>query len=224
MLKVSAVFSDHMVLQRGKRIPVWGMADPGCIVSARMDGEEVFAKAGEDGRWEVYFSPKEARRGMSLVISAGDEEKVFSDVSAGEVWFAGGQSNMELPLSDSRDGRKKVLECGNPDIRFYRVPKCASLSEAMEQEEGNSSWQVLNPSTGGGLSAVEYYFAAEIQEVLRVPVGIICCAWGGTSISCWMSRQQLMKTSAGCRYTRGEVWRSLLQLAVYEWSPSATGN
>ena len=200
MLKVSGVFSDHMVLQSGKRIPVWGTADPGCIIRAKLDGEEVSARAGEDGCWKVRFSPKEARRGLSLVVMGEEEEKVFSDVAVGEVWFAGGQSNMELPLIDSLDGRQKVQSCGNVDIRFYMVPKCAFPGEELEREEENSAWQVLSPATGGVMSAVAYYFAANIQNTSGGPVGMICCAWGGTSISCWMSRQQLLKSSAGHRY------------------------
>ena len=96
MLTTGAIFSDHMVLQREKTIPVWGYADP------------VTGSSDETGFWILYLSPKNTARGLTLTIQGGDEKIEFHDVSTGEVWFAGGQSNMELELVNSLHGESAV--------------------------------------------------------------------------------------------------------------------
>lgn len=200
MLTVGAIFSDHMVLQKGKRIPVWGTAEPGETVTASLAGRRAETKTLADGSFRLYFEPLEAGRSYVLAVRTSCEEVVFTDVAIGEVWLAGGQSNMELELINSADGEKSVAESGNPDLRFYMVPKYAVVGPELSEAERESSWRVCGPDTSAVMSAVGYYFASHIQAELGVPVGIIVCAWGGTSISCWMSRGQLLKTAAGTKY------------------------
>lgn len=200
MLTTAAVFSDHMVLQCDKPIPVWGKADPGTEVKAVLGEETVTAKAGKEGSFTVWFQSKKAGRGYILTLSGGEATVRYTDVSIGEVWFAGGQSNMELTLAESRDGKKAVSESRNDNIRFYMVPKCAVTGSDLEAAEAETSWQVCGPDTSSVMSAAAYYFAKDLQARRDVPVGIICCAYGGTSVSCWMSKERLMKTSAGLRY------------------------
>lgn len=108
MLTTGAIFSDHMVLQREKTIPVWGYADPAVSVSVSIDTETVTGSSDETGFWILYLSPKNTARGLTLTIQGGDEKIEFHDVSTGEVWFAGGQSNMELELVNSLHGESAV--------------------------------------------------------------------------------------------------------------------
>lgn len=200
MLTTAAVFTDHMVLQCEKPIPLWGHAEPGKKVTAVLGDESVTTVTASDGTYTILFGPKKAGTGYLLRISSGDESLEYADVAMGEVWLAGGQSNMELMLAESMDGKKAVSESGNDNIRFYMVPKCAVTGPELEAAEAGNVWQVCGPETSAVMSAVAYYFARHLQTVREVPVGIICCAWGGTSISCWMSKSQLMKTAAGLRY------------------------
>ena len=200
MLTAGAVFSDHMVLQREKPIPVWGTAEPLSGVCVLLGTAAVTGVSDEKGHWMVHLPPAETARGMTMMVRCQEEQLTFSDVCVGEVWFAGGQSNMELELKDSLDGEAAVAGSRNPDIRFYMTPKCAVMGEELTAMEKESGWKVCGPDTSAVMSAVSWYFAKNLQSVLEVPVGIICCAWGGTSISCWMSREQLMKTAAGAAY------------------------
>lgn len=94
MLKLSMLFSDHMVLQRGKPIPVWGEATAGTRVTVALDGAQAEALADESGRWIAYLPAQEAGTGFCLRVTDGQEELVLRDVCIGEVWLAGGQSNM----------------------------------------------------------------------------------------------------------------------------------
>ena len=200
MLTAGAVFSNHMVLQREKPIPVWGTADPRSKVFVSLGAETVTGVSSGNGRWMVYLPARDTARGMTMTVRCGQEQLEFSDISVGEVWLAGGQSNMELELINSLDGQRAVACSSNPDIRFYMTPKCAIAGEELAKMEAESGWKVCGPETSGVMSAVAWYFAKHIQAVKDIPVGIICCAWGGTSISCWMSREQLMKTAAGASY------------------------
>ena len=227
MLKTAAVFSDHMVLQQEKPIPVWGWSEPGAVVTAELSEESRSVHADEEGAWCVAFRPRAAARGLSMTIRKGDELIRFSDLSVGEVYLAGGQSNMELRLEESLNGAEAIAGSGCPDIRFYMVPKCAAEDEELERAEAASGWKVCGPDTSAEMSAVAYYFARHLVSDLSVPVGILCCAWGGTSISCWMSREQLMKTTAGARYIENydrligdksdETYRAEMEAYNQEW-------
>ena len=200
MLKTAAVFSDHMVLQCEKPVPFWGQAEPGKKVTAVLGDESVTTKVTPEGSFRILFSPKKAGRGYRLTVTDGQDLVEYTDIALGEVWLAGGQSNMELTLAESMDGKEAVAQSGNENIRFYMVPKCAVTGEELEEAEAAAAWQICGPGTSAVMSAAAYYFAVQIEASRGVPVGIICCAWGGTSVSCWMSEKSLMKTAAGRKY------------------------
>lgn len=190
MLTLAPVFTDHAVLQRRRPLPVWGTAQPGAQVIVQLGLEECSTIAGNHGRWQVKLAPREAGAGETLTVFCGGETLTCRDLCFGEVWLAGGQSNMELPLAESKDGKNAIAESSSSNVRFFQVPR--------NGEE--SVWQSCAPETSGALSAVAYHFARQIAEIQRVPVGIVSCSYGGTSISCWMSRERLAQSVPGQRY------------------------
>ena len=121
---------------------------------------------------------------------------VFHDVMVGEVWLAGGQSNMELELRNSEHADEALEDCADPLLRFYNVPKTGVINR---NAENASSWQESSPENSGVMSAVAYYFARKLRSELDpdLPVGIVDCYIGGTSISCWMSEDALNSSDAG---------------------------
>lgn len=190
MLTLAPIFTDHAVLQRRKPIPVWGTAQPGAQVSVRLGGAAYTGTAEENGRWLVTLPPRESGGDETLTVACGTETLERRGLCFGEVWLAGGQSNMELPLSESQGGRRAVAESGASNVRFFQVPR--------EGEEG--VWQLCTPETSGALSAAAYHFARQIAQTQRVAVGIVSCCYGGSSISCWMSRERLAQSLPGQRY------------------------
>lgn len=190
MLTLAPIFTDHAVLQRRKPIPVWGTASPGAQVTTRLGGEERTSIAGGDGSWLITLSAREAGENETLTVASGGETLERRGLCFGEVWLAGGQSNMELPLSESKGGRKAVAESGTSNVRFFQVPR----------EGEPSTWQRCAPETSGMLSAAAYHFARQVAQTQRVAVGIVSCCYGGTSISCWMSRERLTQSAPGQRY------------------------
>ncbi|MDR1668701.1 MAG: sialate O-acetylesterase [Oscillospiraceae bacterium] len=198
-VKLAAVFSDHMVLQRGKAFPVWGQGADGAPVTVRNRGIERTA-AVKDGRWRVIMPPQDAGEPCTLSVRCGDEEIVLEDVLFGDVWLAGGQSNMEWPLSGAKDGLAEAEAARDTRLRFYNVPKCAYTGAKLEEAERGARWQICTGEDAKDVSAVAYWFAKEIRAEVGVPVGIVGCNWGGTSAAAWMSRERLYKMVSGRSY------------------------
>lgn len=212
MLCAASVFSDNMVLQRNKKIRVFGTADSGSRIRVSLLGktaETVCLK----GKWIAYLPEFQAVDSAVMEITDGKETLRFTNIAIGEVWLAGGQSNMELELQNA-DGGQEILqnaEGGGEDpldgvaaalkrVRFYYTPKVAYECEALWEAEKNSRWELFKKEEAAKWSAVGFFFAVQVAEKLGVTVGIIGCNWGGTSASAWMSREALLEQEATKSY------------------------
>lgn len=192
ILSCAAVFSDHMVLQRNKNINVWGMAYDGTEVTVSICGKSVKTTA-KDHYWNAILPPMSAGGPYEMTVEGGGEKITFTDIMIGEVWLAGGQSNMELELQNSLDGQKVLENIGDVNVRFYYTKKNSYIDEFFYADERNGGWAKAAPDTAKAWSAVGYYFAKKLSEELGVTVGIIGCNWGGTSASAWMPVETLEK-------------------------------
>ena len=105
-VELASPFADGIVLQRGRKVPVWGTAKAAEKVTVSFAGCEVLAIAGADGRWRVDLPAMEAsKEGRVLTVCTASDSKKISDVLVGEVWYVSGQSNAECPLwNNSKDG------------------------------------------------------------------------------------------------------------------------
>ena len=207
--KVAAVFSDHMVLQRNKYISVFGQAKEGALIKASLfddkanllcenstvSGSSDMADnldASTKGRWLIQLEPQEAQTGCSLVITDGEDEIKFSDIAIGEVWLAGGQSNMEFELRNCKEGPAELAddEAGK-NVRFYYTNKIGWKDPHFFEAENQTAWQTWNSPAKGSWSAVGYFFAKKLAADLGCVVGLLGCNWGGTSASAWMRKEYL---------------------------------
>jgi len=172
--RLPAVFSDHMVLQRGRAVPVWGLADAGEGITVTLNGASRQARAGADGRWRVDL-PAQGAGGPFTLTVAGKSTLRVRDVLVGEVWVASGQSNMALALA--RASRADAASASHGRIRLFTVPRTTSLRPV---ENLAASWQACTPEAAGAFSAVAYYFGRQLHEELGVPVGLVHTAWPGS--------------------------------------------
>ena len=198
---VAPVFSDHMVLQRDKIISIFGTSDSKkqkSITVSLFDSQQNLlccnSTLAENGKWNVRLTPQTAQTGCSMTISCDSIEIKFTDIAIGEVWLAGGQSNMEFELQNCTEGPDELK---SPDagknIRFYYTNKIAWMDEKFYEAEKNTCWQTWDSPTKGAWSAVAYFFAKKLAADLNCVVGIVGCNWGGTSASAWMRREFLEK-------------------------------
>lgn len=189
---VSPLFGDNMVLQRGKPNPIWGWSEPGDVVRVEIAGHMAKTVAAADGRWQVKIEPPAPGGPYTVKIAGAATNVVLHEVLVGDVWLCGGQSNMELPLERTRNGREEIAAANHPEIRWFKVPSHPAYSPADVPLGGQ--WKICSPAAvagDGGFSAVAYYFARRIQEDLHVPIGLVQDCIGGTPAEAWTSAATL---------------------------------
>jgi sialate O-acetylesterase len=190
-LSLASIFSDHMVLQRDMKVPIWGKAKPGTTVSVQVGDSKHEAAADGRGDWSVVVGPLKADgKPIELTVKAGEETQKLTDVLVGEVWVASGQSNMEWHLENAKDAKKEIAAADMPQIRFIDVPNVYA-DEPMDSFKSETGWQACKPDNIGKFSAVAYFFARDLQKELGVPIGLIGDNWGGTPMETWTSREAL---------------------------------
>lgn len=183
-----ALFSDHMVLQRGKPIPIWGWDKPDKIVKITLNGKSVYAATDTTGTFRIALPPMKEGGPYSLQVD-GSTSKTIDDVYVGEVWICSGQSNMEWTVNNTLD-RTKAQQEADPNIRMFTVTKKISNTRMNDVTGG---WVQAAPTTVDGFSAVGYAFAKKIYRELKVPVGMIHTSWGGTAAEAWTSINMMAK-------------------------------
>ncbi len=209
--QIAAIFSDHMVLQRNKNISIFGYAnkDTKVIVTLEDCNSNVLSQntgCSANGRWEIVLEAQNAQNNCQITVEwncgAESGSKTFTDVAIGEVWIAGGQSNMEFELQNCEEGPAELgsdadggSAAPNPNVRFYYTNKIAWKDDHFYQAEKNTCWQTWESEGRKAWSAVGYFFAKKLAADLGCTVGVIGCNWGGTSASCWMNKAYLEKDS-----------------------------
>ena len=182
-VKLPAIFSEHMVLQQDKTIPVWGWADPGEAVSVHIANQTKTTHADADGKWTVNLDPLHPGQTYTLTVN-GKNSLVVQDVLVGEVWLCSGQSNMAMTVNRAQNFEAEKAAAKYPKIRMFKEGDGPATTP---QERGKGVWVVCSPDTVGGFSAAGYFFGREIHEKLGVPVGLINSSVGGTAIEAWTS-------------------------------------
>ncbi|CAH8281444.1 sialate O-acetylesterase [Mariniflexile fucanivorans] len=202
-VKVNAIFSNHMVVQRDTKIPVWGWADPNEKVEVTGSwGKTAAVVTGANGRWRVDLQTPKAGGPYTITIS-GKNKIVINDVLSGEVWLCTGQSNMDFALgkflNDSREPqyqplvehiRNEVANANDDQLRHIEVLQNTSLFE--KQTEFKGEWISAVPNQVNKITATGYFFAKELRKRLNVPIGLVECSWGGTRVQPWISEETYM--------------------------------
>ena len=183
-VKLSKVFTPHMVLQRDMNAPIWGTAAPGEEVAVEFAGQKKFTKAGADGKWSVKLDPMPASAESRTLTIGGIK---IDDVLVGDVWIGSGQSNMDMVVQ-SYVANDPVLDAASKQSH--------TLLRLMRKDAG-ATWELSTPETNVRMSALLFSFGFPLQKEIGVPVGIMVGAVGGTPSGYWLS-EEMYRDSAAC--------------------------
>jgi sialate O-acetylesterase len=198
-LKLAALFSDHMVLQRDAEVPVWGWTAPGEAVTIEFAGQKKTVKADATGKWTARLEPLPACA-QPRELKAGDI--VLNDVLVGDVWLCSGQSNMGMWVRDTLNGEQEVANAQHPSIRLFSVKDNPTLKPAPDVK---GQWSQCSPQTISTFSATAYYFGREVQHQIDVPIGLLHCSVGGTPAEAWTRLDALAAIPALAERAREEA-------------------
>lgn len=191
-VKMPLLFSDGMVLQRNKAIPVWGFADANEKVEIHFNKQTKKTQADKNGKWTINLDAEKAGGPFELTIT-GKNKIVIKDVLVGEVWICSGQSNMEFQVFKTMNAEKEMNNANYPMIRHFGVGQ--DLSGKPKDDLKAGKWEVSSKETVGNFTAVGFYFARKLYAELKIPIGIINTSWGGTNVETWTSREAFEKST-----------------------------
>ncbi len=182
---LASLFQDHAVLQRDRPIAVWGSATAGETVSVSIGGLEASARADGSGRWSAELPAMGAGGPFTLVARASSgAAQTLSDILVGDVWLCSGQSNMEMTVSGSRNGERAAARSADDRLRLLTVPHVDRRAPAADLPAG-ALWRVAAPETVRTFSAACYFAGRELQDTVKVPMGLVVAAWGGSAAEAW---------------------------------------
>ncbi|WP_442588728.1 sialate O-acetylesterase [Pedobacter sp. AW31-3R] len=189
------LISDGMVLQRDDSTSIWGWASAGEPVRLDFDRQSYHTHADKKGKWTIKLPPKSAGGPYEMVLTASNKV-IIKDILFGDVYVCSGQSNMELPMERLMDQYpEEILHAAHPAIRQFLVPDDYNF-EQPGTDVASGSWVSANQESILNFSAVAYFFALDIQEKYKIPIGLINAAVGGSPAQSWISEKALRRFPA----------------------------
>jgi sialate O-acetylesterase len=187
-VKTARIFSSNMVLQQGQENPIWGWADKGEKITISFAGKTISAKADKLGKWTTKLPSLDYGGPYEMTVKGKNSIK-FDNILIGEVWICSGQSNMEFQVSSVNNAKTEIASANYPKIRLFTVEK--KVSQTPVTDLGKGEWQICTPETVPAFSAVGYFFGRNLNQDLKVPIGLIHTSWGGTVAETWTSAQTI---------------------------------
>lgn len=202
--KLNHVFQDHMVLQAGIPVPIWGQAPANTEVSVSFSDQSLLTRAGEDGFWRVNLKPLDVSlESKTLTVATGKQTLVIHDVLVGEVWLCAGQSNMAWLLGRLLSFYTPLLEqlkeTDLPLIRFIAYTGHSSSEPLQDMDPkvyGKTHWQLVNDDTVRSSMGLPFFFANKLYQELKIPIGLVQIAVGATSQTAWSPREVIAEVAA----------------------------
>lgn len=190
---LSALFSDHMVIQRDRAVRIWGSARPGEPILVSFRDDAMRTTASRDGKWRVDLPPQKTGVPGVLIVK-GEAELRINDVAVGDVWICSGQSNMALLVEQAGNARQEIARAGDAGLRHFKV--------GAGSPDIKGEWVQASPQTVGKFSATAYFFAREIRRETGIPIGLVNASTGGTPVESWLSPESLDPFPAAADFMR----------------------
>jgi sialate O-acetylesterase len=188
-VKLPSIISDHMVLLKAEKVPIWGKADAGEEVAVTLNGQTVKTTADTAGKWRVDLNLVDSPPGPFEMTVQGKNAITIKDVLVGEVWLVAGQSNAGFEMDKILDSKKEVATAEDPLLREYKVIETPSLTS--DQDDCPGFWRVVTPGSTRSFSALGYFLAKSLRQELNGPVAFINNSWGGVSLWTYLSSKAI---------------------------------
>ena len=192
-VKLPAIVSSNMVLQRNTTIELWGWADAKekVTIKASWLKRAMKTEADNNGTWRIEVKTTNSIEPQTIKIKSKTSAITLENVLFGEVWLCSGQSNMQQPIKGymgqpTFGSDMATVKANNPNLRLFSVDRVGSKTPLNDVEK-YTAWQQAAPESVLNFSAVAYFFGQQLQEILDVPVGLIHTSWGGSSVQAWIS-------------------------------------
>ena len=197
-VKLPAIVSSNMVLQRNTTIKLWGWADANEKITIKTSWlkASITIQADADGNWMTDVKTTNSKDQQTITLKSITSNILLENILFGEVWLCSGQSNMEMPMKGffgqpTYGSAEAIAKSNNPNLRLFTVAKISGAKTPLKDVEKYSAWQQASPESVVNFSAVAYFYGSQLQEILDVPVGLIHSSWGGSSVQAWMSTEVL---------------------------------
>lgn len=193
------LFGENMVLQRDIKVPIWGTANKGEKVTIRFLDQEHSTMAENDGKWFIDL-PKMKEGGPFPMTIIATNVITLKNVMVGDVWLVAGGCNMEHPLQYTEDAQKNISISENKELRLCQIPHRPRLYPQKDWKDSPTkpNWKSCGTQSSPVFSAVGYYFGQDLQNAIKVPVGLIQvthngAGWTsqGTPAETWVGRHML---------------------------------
>ncbi|MFI0429354.1 sialate O-acetylesterase [Mariniflexile sp. HMF6888] len=196
-VKLPAIVSSNMVLQRNTTIALWGWAEPNekFKINTTWLDEPLNIQANKDGSWRIDVKTTSSKDPQTITIKSETSEIRLENILFGEVWLCSGQSNMQQPImgyegQPTFGSTMAIAKSNNANLRLFTVDRIGSLVPLRDVEKF-TGWEQASPSSVSSFSAVAYFFGQQLQEILDCPVGLIHTSWGGSSVQAWISKEAM---------------------------------
>ena len=196
-IKLPAIVSSNMVLQREANIVLWAWADAkeNFTINASWLNSPINLEADKEGNWKIEVKTTNSKDSQTISILGKTSNIVIENIVFGEVWLCSGQSNMGMKMKGNPGqpifgSLLATAKSNNPNLRLFNVERNGS-KVPLKDVEKHTGWQQASPNNVSDFSAIAYFFGQQLQEVLDCPVGMIHTSWGGSTIQAWMSNEAM---------------------------------
>ena len=197
-IKLPAIVSSNMVLQRNTTVKLWGWADANEKITIKTSWlkKTMNIQADTEGNWSIDAKTTNSKEPQYIKIKSKTSNITLDNILFGEVWLCSGQSNMEMPMKGYTGqpifgSAEAVGKSNNSNLRLFSVTRTIGSKTPLKDANKYSEWQQATPESVLKYSAVAYFYGQQLQEILDVPVGLILSSWGGSSVQAWMSNEAL---------------------------------
>jgi sialate O-acetylesterase len=197
-VKLPAILSSDMILQRNTNVKLWGWASANEKITIKTSWQKEFLKTKADnkGNWQIEVQTTNSKAPQTINFKGIKSNILLDNILFGEVWLCSGQSNMRQPLKGYTgqpvfEGAMAIAKSTNNKLRLFSITENGA-GTPLDSLKAYKGWEVSSPASSKDFSAIAYFYGKQLQEILDVPVGLIMSSWGGTRIQPWISKESLL--------------------------------